>query len=115
MEVVPDFIQHNHPNLTKEQWRIGLSNAYRPGCKKNNKIVIGPEGAESDHPLIPERIDKVFLQNPKARAKMGCSETHSEYLYCDANNPSRLQQIAREHRFGPKSSPVHDDSIKGVK
>ena len=75
-EVIADYIQQAHPSLTTEQWRVGASNMFRPLCKFTDG------GMFENHPPWFDRINAVFLQNPKLRGKMKCG-ADPQHVYCD--------------------------------
>jgi hypothetical protein len=118
MEILPEFIQQNHPNLTKEQWQIGFSNVFRPGCTDKKRTDKEKEKDQDEHPELTDRIDRIFLQNPTVREKMGCIKPHSKFVYCDPNNVEFLKQIAEEKRSTKKTkalSPISSSQSEILK
>jgi hypothetical protein len=124
-EVTVDYIEANHPNLTKEQWQIGFSNIYRPICFDTNTIQMWMADVHAD---TPRRIDSVILTNKSVREKMGCTKPHSKYSYCDPHKPSEMQRIAQEGKPvnygmpgsapGPTMTPIpgpKQESTEGVR
>lgn len=82
-EIIPEYIEDRF-KLNKEQMIKGYSNVFRSYCvdKKSKELDVHPEDRS--------RINKILLVNPKVRKQMGCSEIHSDYIYCNinANKPS---------------------------
>jgi hypothetical protein len=102
-EVLVDYIQKAHPRLTTEQWRMGASNIFRPICNFQE-----PKGFD-DHPHLFERLNAIFLQNPKLRQKMKCTSGNPARVYCDAtpataNRPPQLPALGFGGGFGQPGS-----------
>lgn len=101
-EVITDYIQDQHPNLTREQWQTGFSNVFRPICStdnnQKNKYVQSSSSEFHEHPDLNLRINAILLVNPQVRSKMGCLKEHSKYVYCDAKNPEKLLKFISEEK-----------------
>ena len=77
-EVVGEYIEQAHPELTSDQWRVGVSNIFRPFCSN-----VGDRSKFDEHPDAYMRINAIVLTNPKLRAKMKCPPAHPKLVYCD--------------------------------
>lgn len=75
-EVVPDYIARNFPQLSRDQFRIGYSNAGRGSCEMSNSNGADP------HPTQEKRINRILLVQPKIRVQMGCPLRLSDRKYC---------------------------------
>jgi hypothetical protein len=69
-EVLPDYIEKFHPNLTRQQIRIGYSNAFRGSCSK--PYADDDDDYKDPHPSDEKRINNILLVQPKIREQMGC-------------------------------------------
>ena len=102
-EVITDYIQEAHPNLTSEQWRIGASNIFRPLCSFNDFGII------DTHPATFNRINSVFLQNPKLRQKMKCPSDDPTRAHCDGTEATAVvppaNPYATSNPYGPLVVP----------
>jgi len=80
-EIVPEYMQKNHPGLSRDQLRTGYSNAWRGLCDNLNPTPHSPQDV---HSSLEDRLNKIMLQNPKIRKQMGCTTQPSKgAVYCD--------------------------------
>lgn len=94
-EVLPEYIETHH-KLSTTQALNGYGNVRRIHCKieeKLDKSEIDKKPIETrikllSYPANEDRINKIILANPKARAQMGCPEKHSTHIYCNGRSPS---------------------------
>lgn len=103
-EVATDYIQSNHPQLTKNQWINGFANYGRDLCGTD----IDAEAALSEdqtrlpeHPTGAARVNKILLMQPQVRKKMGCKPAQSQSaIYCDASNPDAMSKVMNDFKPG---------------
>jgi hypothetical protein len=80
MELLPDYMQKNHPNLTPAQMRNGYSNVWRGSCdtiSENHPLYGGV------HPNQDRRVDRIIAVHPRAREQMGCQTGPGPGRYCE--------------------------------
>lgn len=81
-EVLPMYVAKF--KLSKEQYRVGYSNAHRTVCTSSEAEKKSDWGEEeSEHPLTSDRINRMLLAHPKVREQMGCKSKLVAADYCD--------------------------------
>lgn len=77
-EVLPEYMKHNHPKLTKQQLRNGYSNVWRGNCQQ-------PEAGNNGgtHPTQARRVDYLLLMQPEVRNQLGCPPSVDGRVYCE--------------------------------
>jgi hypothetical protein len=81
-DMMAEYISTNYPNLTQAQWQNGVANVFRPMCHEASSGDV--------HPKIADRVNRILIQNPTVRTKMGCTKSHSKYIHCDVTNPDAM-------------------------
>jgi len=82
-ETLPRYIKKNY-NLSSEQYQTGYSNTKRVGCILRLDADAARRENTDEHPLAADRINKIYLSNPKIREQMGCAERENKKaVYCD--------------------------------
>jgi len=105
-EVLVEYISQNYPELTTEQWQNGASNVFRQVCTPPSASDV--QTPYDHHPEVQARIDRLLLVNPSLRKKMGCTKSHSKFIYCDAKNPDSMAKLVGGKKECPsckESSP----------
>lgn len=113
-EVLPDYLNEVHPNLTKDQIRLGMANAIRPYChedeKKEAKVF-------RSHPTYLRRGNFLLLAQPDIRAKMGCPpELPEDREYCTGHpeNPMGEEIVTPRRRKKMKPMDVEPSMPSGI-
>ncbi len=82
-ETLPRFIKKNY-NLSTEQYQTGYSNVKRLACLVPTDLEASRAGNTDEHPIPSDRINKIYLSNPKIREQMGCTDPKNKNaVYCD--------------------------------
>lgn len=99
-EVLPEFIQKRHPNLTKEQYKIGYSNIFRStDCSDDAR----EDGNFAKHPITRDRIDKLLMAQPLVRKQIGCSEP-SDYRHCNNDQGNNMMNYNYQNAYEEKGT-----------
>ncbi len=87
-EILPDYMEKNHPQLTVQQKRIGYSNIWRGACQSatSSAAMAAMSSALDPHPSQEARTNDIILMQPKIRTQMGCPPTVPDRVYCSINN-----------------------------
>lgn len=75
MEIMPDYIEQNHPELSVTQLRLGYSNMFRPLCQSSTTSGFNV------HPETDLRANAIALVQPKIRKQMECASP-PQHIYC---------------------------------
>ncbi len=87
------------PPLTRDQVQSGMANVFRSFCSP----MYNQDGSTDVHPTNKQRLNSIFLAQPKLRSMMGCPAELSGKRYCDIQNPASL---IGEAQRGNRSTPV---------
>ena len=100
-EVLPEYMQHHHPKLTKQQLRLGYSNVWRGSCQQPDA-----SGNGGTHPVQARRVDYLLLMQPQVRTQLGCPATVEGRVYCEPKLSSDAGGL-NAPSVGPNATPTN--------
>jgi hypothetical protein len=106
-EVLPRYIER-HYQLTQEQYQTGYGNTRRLICGDQKTNPNHPD----PHPLIKDRINRIFLPNPHIRAQLGCTAPPTA-KYCSSEktgDPAAEGTTGAPTDLNKSGSPSPSDS-----
>jgi hypothetical protein len=99
-EILPEYIQANHPRLSTKQKRLGYSNVWRGNCG------TAMTGADV-HPADSIRVNNILMAQPKIREQMNCPAKSENVDYCAVSSAAPVS--------GALPPPEKVRKTKGVK
>lgn len=85
MEVTSSYIESKFPQLTKPEALSAISNIWKPLCQDSDQSHDAK--SFNVHPPDEDRVNRLFLANPKIRQFLGCNNILPKYGYCNGENP----------------------------
>jgi hypothetical protein len=99
-EILPEYIQANHPKLSAQQKRFGYSNVWRGNCGSNYT-------GNGVHPIESIRVNNILMAQPKIREQMNCPAKSENVDYCAVSSAAPVS--------GALPPPEKVRKTKGVK
>ena len=83
-EILPQYIEQYHSNLSTNQKAIGVSNTFRNLC--SNMAINGFQPNEPSwdvHSKSEDRLNRIIMANPDTRSMIGCKVPVTEPHHCN--------------------------------